>query len=231
MGRAVCVSLKNRLIQHETIGWSQRLAWGGGHVAHGASFTGTSRHCDLTGVSFPPPDFDPNLGMMAAGITPLNPMMPGLSMVPAPVSQEVPLVKEIIHCKSCTLFPPNPSKSWWLSLYLCQLELSPSVMPLNPVDSGFLQHTVFKQSVYTGFSTTLFKKQEQQDDASFMYFYRKDRIQVFPFCTHWFQHTVVYWQLYIFKLENSYLDLFPQMLCNIPQHVFLENARPSQVSM
>ncbi|XP_075868013.1 ecto-NOX disulfide-thiol exchanger 2 isoform X2 [Nelusetta ayraudi] len=55
------------------------------------------------------PDFDPNLGMMAAGITPLNPMMPGLGMVPAPVSQEVPLIKEIIHCKSCTLFPPNPN--------------------------------------------------------------------------------------------------------------------------
>ncbi|XP_027137022.1 ecto-NOX disulfide-thiol exchanger 2 isoform X3 [Larimichthys crocea] len=53
------------------------------------------------------PDFDPNLGMMA-GITPLNPMMPGLGMVPAPLSQDVPLVKEIIHCKSCTLFPPNP---------------------------------------------------------------------------------------------------------------------------
>uniref|UniRef100_A0A3Q3VS26 RRM domain-containing protein n=1 Tax=Mola mola TaxID=94237 RepID=A0A3Q3VS26_MOLML len=53
-------------------------------------------------------NFDPNLGMMA-GITPLNPMMPGLSMVPAPVSQDVPVVKEIIHCKSCTLFPPNPN--------------------------------------------------------------------------------------------------------------------------
>ncbi|PWA18710.1 hypothetical protein CCH79_00005725, partial [Gambusia affinis] len=53
------------------------------------------------------PDFDPNLGMMA-GITPINPMMPGLSMVPTPVSQDVPVVKEIIHCKSCTLFPPNP---------------------------------------------------------------------------------------------------------------------------
>uniref|UniRef100_A0A8P4GAD1 Ecto-NOX disulfide-thiol exchanger 2 n=1 Tax=Dicentrarchus labrax TaxID=13489 RepID=A0A8P4GAD1_DICLA len=52
--------------------------------------------------------FDPNLGMMA-GITPLNPMMPGLGMVPAPLSQDVPLVKEIIHCKSCTLFPPNPN--------------------------------------------------------------------------------------------------------------------------
>lgn len=66
--------------------------------------------CDLIHISVLPPDFDPNLGMMA-GITPLNPMMPGLGMVPAPVSQEVPLVKEIIHCKSCTLFPPNPSKS------------------------------------------------------------------------------------------------------------------------
>ncbi|XP_047210548.1 ecto-NOX disulfide-thiol exchanger 2 isoform X4 [Girardinichthys multiradiatus] len=54
------------------------------------------------------PDFDPNLGMMA-GITPINPMMPGLGMVPAPVSQDVPVVKEIIHCKSCTLFPPNPN--------------------------------------------------------------------------------------------------------------------------
>ncbi|XP_034739255.1 ecto-NOX disulfide-thiol exchanger 2 isoform X3 [Etheostoma cragini] len=54
------------------------------------------------------PDFDPSLGMMA-GITPLNPMMPGLGMVPAPLSQELPVVKEIIHCKSCTLFPPNPN--------------------------------------------------------------------------------------------------------------------------
>ncbi|XP_023814758.1 ecto-NOX disulfide-thiol exchanger 2 isoform X1 [Oryzias latipes] len=54
------------------------------------------------------PDFDPNLGMMA-GITPMNPMMPGLGMVPAPVSQDVPMVKEIIHCKTCTLFPPNPN--------------------------------------------------------------------------------------------------------------------------
>ncbi|KAA8588719.1 hypothetical protein FQN60_010064 [Etheostoma spectabile] len=46
---------------------------------------------------------------MMAGITPLNPMMPGLGMVPAPLSQELPVVKEIIHCKSCTLFPPNPN--------------------------------------------------------------------------------------------------------------------------
>ncbi|XP_058505905.1 ecto-NOX disulfide-thiol exchanger 2 isoform X4 [Solea solea] len=54
------------------------------------------------------PDFDPNLGMMA-GITPMNPMMPGLGIVPAPLSQELPVIKEIIHCKTCTLFPPNPS--------------------------------------------------------------------------------------------------------------------------
>lgn len=65
--------------------------------------------CDLINISLLPPDFDPNLGMMA-GITPLNPMMPGLGMVPAPLSQDVPVIKEIIHCKSCTLFPPNPSK-------------------------------------------------------------------------------------------------------------------------
>ncbi|XP_024139263.1 ecto-NOX disulfide-thiol exchanger 2 isoform X1 [Oryzias melastigma] len=54
------------------------------------------------------PDFDPNLGMMA-GITPMNPMMPGLGMVPAPLSQDIPVIKEIIHCKTCTLFPPNPN--------------------------------------------------------------------------------------------------------------------------
>ncbi|XP_070769046.1 ecto-NOX disulfide-thiol exchanger 2 isoform X2 [Enoplosus armatus] len=64
--------------------------------------------CDLIHISLLPPDFDPNLGMMA-GITPLNPMMPGLGMVPAPLSQDIPVIKEIIHCKSCTLFPPNPN--------------------------------------------------------------------------------------------------------------------------
>ncbi|XP_039504354.1 ecto-NOX disulfide-thiol exchanger 2 isoform X1 [Pimephales promelas] len=53
-------------------------------------------------------DFDPSLGMMT-GIAPMNPMMPGLGIVPPPVSQDMPVVKEIIHCKSCTLFPPNPN--------------------------------------------------------------------------------------------------------------------------
>uniref|UniRef100_A0A8C6Y9K6 Ecto-NOX disulfide-thiol exchanger 1 n=1 Tax=Naja naja TaxID=35670 RepID=A0A8C6Y9K6_NAJNA len=40
--------------------------------------------------------FDPNLSMMT-GITPINPLL------------SVPVIKEIIHCKSCTLFPPNPN--------------------------------------------------------------------------------------------------------------------------
>ncbi|XP_023650645.1 ecto-NOX disulfide-thiol exchanger 2 isoform X1 [Paramormyrops kingsleyae] len=53
-------------------------------------------------------DFDPSLSMMA-GIAPMNPMMPGLGIVPPPITQDMPVVKEIIHCKSCTLFPPNPN--------------------------------------------------------------------------------------------------------------------------
>ncbi|XP_058263634.1 ecto-NOX disulfide-thiol exchanger 2 isoform X2 [Hemibagrus wyckioides] len=55
-------------------------------------------------------DFDPSLGMMT-GIAPMNPMMPGLGIVPPPISQDLPIVKEIIHCKSCTLFPPNPRQA------------------------------------------------------------------------------------------------------------------------
>ncbi|XP_074863579.1 ecto-NOX disulfide-thiol exchanger 2 isoform X3 [Carettochelys insculpta] len=55
-----------------------------------------------------PPDFDPALGMMT-GIPPVNPMMPGLGIVPPPIPPDMPAVKEIIHCKSCTLFPPNPN--------------------------------------------------------------------------------------------------------------------------
>uniref|UniRef100_A0A8C3J2E3 Ecto-NOX disulfide-thiol exchanger 2 n=1 Tax=Calidris pygmaea TaxID=425635 RepID=A0A8C3J2E3_9CHAR len=53
------------------------------------------------------PDFDPALGMMT-GIPPINPMMPGLGIVPPPIPPDMPAAKEIIHCKSCTLFPPNP---------------------------------------------------------------------------------------------------------------------------
>ncbi|KAH0631012.1 hypothetical protein JD844_004474 [Phrynosoma platyrhinos] len=54
------------------------------------------------------PDFDPALGIMT-GIPPINPMMPGLGMVPPPIPSDMPVAKEIIHCKSCTLFPPNPN--------------------------------------------------------------------------------------------------------------------------
>ncbi|KAL4635685.1 ecto-NOX disulfide-thiol exchanger 1-like [Arapaima gigas] len=50
--------------------------------------------------------FDPSLGIIA----PINPLMAGISLVPRPpVPAEMPVVKEIIHCKSCTLFPQNPN--------------------------------------------------------------------------------------------------------------------------
>ncbi|XP_033829888.2 ecto-NOX disulfide-thiol exchanger 2-like isoform X1 [Periophthalmus magnuspinnatus] len=49
------------------------------------------------------PDYEPNVGLMP-DFSPMNPLMPGLGLVP-----DVPVVKEIIHCKSCTLFPPNPN--------------------------------------------------------------------------------------------------------------------------
>ncbi|XP_047457597.1 ecto-NOX disulfide-thiol exchanger 1 isoform X1 [Mugil cephalus] len=50
--------------------------------------------------------FDPGLGLIA----PLNPMMTGISLVPPPpLPPDMPVIKEIIHCKSCTLFPQNPN--------------------------------------------------------------------------------------------------------------------------
>ncbi|XP_064182912.1 ecto-NOX disulfide-thiol exchanger 1-like [Anguilla rostrata] len=52
------------------------------------------------------PGFDPGLGIIA----PINPMMAGIRLVaPPPVPVELPIIKEIIHCKSCTLFPQNPN--------------------------------------------------------------------------------------------------------------------------
>ncbi|XP_068592547.1 ecto-NOX disulfide-thiol exchanger 1 isoform X1 [Cebidichthys violaceus] len=49
--------------------------------------------------------FDPGLGL----ISPMNPLM-GISLVPPlPVPPDMPVVKEIIHSKSCTLFPQNPN--------------------------------------------------------------------------------------------------------------------------
>ncbi|XP_034429251.1 ecto-NOX disulfide-thiol exchanger 1 isoform X2 [Hippoglossus hippoglossus] len=50
--------------------------------------------------------FDPGLGLIA----PINPMMAGISLVPPPPAPpDTPVIKEIIHCKSCTLFPQNPN--------------------------------------------------------------------------------------------------------------------------
>ncbi|KAM9850868.1 ecto-NOX disulfide-thiol exchanger 1 [Aulostomus maculatus] len=50
--------------------------------------------------------FDPPLGLIA----PINPIMAGISLVPPPpLPADMPVIKEIIHCKSCTLFPQNPN--------------------------------------------------------------------------------------------------------------------------
>ncbi|XP_030065405.1 ecto-NOX disulfide-thiol exchanger 2 isoform X3 [Microcaecilia unicolor] len=53
-------------------------------------------------------DFDSGVGLMP-GIPAISPLMPGMDVFPPPVLPDVPVVKEIIHCKSCTLFPPNPN--------------------------------------------------------------------------------------------------------------------------
>ncbi|XP_069495415.1 ecto-NOX disulfide-thiol exchanger 1 isoform X2 [Ambystoma mexicanum] len=49
------------------------------------------------------PGFEPSLSMIAQ----INPLMAGMGLVAPPL--DLPVVKEIIHCKNCTLFPPNPS--------------------------------------------------------------------------------------------------------------------------
>uniref|UniRef100_UPI00398F4A1F ecto-NOX disulfide-thiol exchanger 2-like isoform X2 n=1 Tax=Pristiophorus japonicus TaxID=55135 RepID=UPI00398F4A1F len=54
------------------------------------------------------PELDRGLSMMS-GIAPINPMMPGFGIAPPTIPQDMLVVKEIIHCKSCTLFPPNPN--------------------------------------------------------------------------------------------------------------------------
>ncbi|KAJ8014610.1 hypothetical protein DPEC_G00017420 [Dallia pectoralis] len=54
-------------------------------------------------------DFDSGVDMMT-GMAPMNPMMHSFGYVPPPpLPQDLPVVKEIIHCNSCTLFPPNPN--------------------------------------------------------------------------------------------------------------------------
>ncbi|XP_060688890.1 ecto-NOX disulfide-thiol exchanger 1 isoform X2 [Hemiscyllium ocellatum] len=54
------------------------------------------------------PAFDHGLGLMT-GMAPVNPMMTGISLLRPPVPPGLSVVKEIIHCTSCTLFPANPN--------------------------------------------------------------------------------------------------------------------------
>ena len=75
---------------------------------------------------------------MMTGIAPMNPMMPGLGMVPPPLSQDLPVIKEIIHCKTCTLFPPNPSKSNNLEMSLDYTIPPNPKCPVKAVSSGSL---------------------------------------------------------------------------------------------
>ncbi|KAK7922008.1 hypothetical protein WMY93_008910 [Mugilogobius chulae] len=69
-----------------------------GHTLFSWDFHRAERGLELNTIYF-----EPNVGLMPE-FGPMNPLMPGLGLVP-----DVPVVKEIIHCKSCTLFPPNPN--------------------------------------------------------------------------------------------------------------------------
>ncbi|XP_059823808.1 ecto-NOX disulfide-thiol exchanger 1 isoform X4 [Hypanus sabinus] len=54
------------------------------------------------------PAFEHGLGLVA-GMAPVNPTMTGIGLLRPVVPQELPVVKEIIHCARCTLFPANPN--------------------------------------------------------------------------------------------------------------------------
>ncbi|XP_062907248.1 ecto-NOX disulfide-thiol exchanger 1 isoform X3 [Mobula hypostoma] len=54
------------------------------------------------------PAFEHGLGLVT-GMAPVNPTMTGIGLLRPVVHQELPVVKEIIHCARCTLFPANPS--------------------------------------------------------------------------------------------------------------------------
>ncbi|XP_067848619.1 ecto-NOX disulfide-thiol exchanger 1 isoform X2 [Heptranchias perlo] len=55
------------------------------------------------------PTFEHGLGIVT-GMAPVNPMMTGISLLqPTGVPPGLPVMKEIIHCTSCTLFPANPN--------------------------------------------------------------------------------------------------------------------------
>ncbi|XP_068186241.1 ecto-NOX disulfide-thiol exchanger 1 isoform X2 [Antennarius striatus] len=50
--------------------------------------------------------FDSALGL----ISPINPLMAAIGLVPPPPApHDLPVLKEVIHCSSCTLFPQNPN--------------------------------------------------------------------------------------------------------------------------
>lgn len=59
---------------------------------------------------FPTPDSDPSLALMTSA-DPRNPAMPALGPTASPLSRHMPVVEQIIQCKSCALLPPNPSES------------------------------------------------------------------------------------------------------------------------
>lgn len=54
------------------------------------------------------PAFEHSLGLMA-GMAPVNPTMTGIGLLRPAGPQGLPVMKEIIHCASCTLFPANPN--------------------------------------------------------------------------------------------------------------------------
>uniref|UniRef100_G1PF17 Ecto-NOX disulfide-thiol exchanger 2 n=1 Tax=Myotis lucifugus TaxID=59463 RepID=G1PF17_MYOLU len=91
-----------------TLPMSDPTAWATAMNNLGMAPLGIAGQPILPEENFCIPYFDPALGMMT-GIPPITPMMPGLGIVPPPIPPDMPVVKEIIHCKSCTLFPPNPN--------------------------------------------------------------------------------------------------------------------------
>ncbi|XP_072902093.1 ecto-NOX disulfide-thiol exchanger 1 isoform X4 [Hemitrygon akajei] len=54
------------------------------------------------------PAFEHGLGLVT-GMAPVNPTMTEIGLLRPVVPQELPVVKEIIHCARCTLFPANPN--------------------------------------------------------------------------------------------------------------------------
>ncbi|GCB74724.1 hypothetical protein scyTo_0003815 [Scyliorhinus torazame] len=94
---------KNLALDHSPLGMplSDSTAWGTAMNNLGMGPMG------MTGQPLMS-EFDRSLRMMT-GMAPMNPIMPGLGIVPPGIHPDMLVIKEIIHCKSCTLFPPNPN--------------------------------------------------------------------------------------------------------------------------